>query len=79
MPLGDGEDVGEHLGGGVVVAEDRQAVREQAVEVRLVPEGGLLLFSSGAFAAFGALGGRAPVRRVCAGALGGARLLYTSL
>lgn len=58
MPLGDGEDVPEHVGRGVVVAQDRQAVREQAVQVGLVPERRRLLGRVG----------RAPVRPVCAGA-----------
>ncbi|MEV7543018.1 hypothetical protein [Streptomyces sp. NPDC089915] len=39
VPVGDGEDVAEGLGGGVVVAQDGQAVGEQPVEVGLVPEG----------------------------------------
>ncbi len=58
MPLGHGEDVPEHVGRGVVVAQDRQAVREQAVQVGLVPERRRLL----------GLVGHAPVRPVCAGA-----------
>lgn len=40
MPFGDGEDLTEHVGGGVVVTQHRQAVSEQSVEVGLVPEGG---------------------------------------
>ncbi len=58
IPLGHGENVAEDVGRGVVVAQDRQAVREQTVQVGLVPEGGRLL----------PLTGRAPVRPVCAGA-----------
>lgn len=58
VPLGHGEDVPEHVGRGVVVAQDRQAVREQAVQVGLVPERRRLLGPVG----------RVPVRPVCAGA-----------
>lgn len=65
MPLGDGEDVSEHVGRRVVIAQDRQAVGEQAVEIRLVPEGARrLLFLR-----------RAPVRPVCAGARRGVCLV----
>lgn len=74
VPVGDGEDVAEHVGGGVVVAQDGEAVGEQAVEVGLVP-GGRRLGAGGPVAA--AL--RAPCPRVRGGRVTGPRALRPGL
>lgn len=63
LALGDGQDLAQHLGRGVVVAQHGQAVGEQPVQIRLVPHGRPVRPRLRS--------GRATGRTVCAGGVGG--------